>query len=221
MTAKKPLLHVQSFCFFAYFLLPVVMVVLSSLERYNAKQFWYETIAPEKPTTWWKTGEENRSPQVPLQRHMSYGQQSIATIMTLPQLLQISCLLTTLSCDAEVSWSWGTFELISSHPELPGLRERDVLDRVRPGYQVTFVHFEKFYCYCFYYYSLESTPAYKVNEVGNSQVDGFACGNQIRAWWHEVCSPNSRKRRKFTTVFWHYSSFTNNIMDDKCVQKSW
>ena len=146
---------------------------------------------------------------------MSCGQQSIATIMTLPQLLQISCLLTTLSCDAEVSWSWGTFELISSYPKLPGLRERDVLDRVRPGYQVTFVHFEKFYWYCFYYYSLETTPVYKVNEAGNSQVKGFACGHQITAWWNEMCSPHSRKRRKFKTVFWHYSSFTNNIMDDK------
>ena len=146
---------------------------------------------------------------------MSCGQQSIATIMTLPQLLQISCLLTTLSCDAEVSWSWGTFELISSYPDLPGLREGDVLDRVRPGYQVTFEHFEKFNRKKFYYYSLVSTPKYKVNEVGRSEVHGHACGREITAWWNEVCSPNSRKRRKFTTVFWHYSSFTNNIMDDK------
>ena len=147
---------------------------------------------------------------------MSCGQQSIATIMTLLQLLQISCLLTTLSCDPEVSWSWGTFELISSYPDLPGLREKDVLDRVRPGYQVTFEPFEKFYWYdYFYYYSLESTATYKVNEAGSSQVDGFACGKYITQWWNQVCSPNKRKRSKFTTVFWHYSSFTNNIMDDK------
>ena len=124
------------------------------------------------------------------------------------------CLLKTLSCDDEASWSWGTFELISSYPDLPGLRERDVLDRVRSGSQIIFKHFEKFYWYHFYCYSAESTPIYKVNEVGGSQVDGFACGSYITRWWNQVCSSRSRKRRKFTTVFWHYSSFTN-IMDDK------
>lgn len=40
-----------------------------------------------------------------------------------------------------------------------------------------------------------STPKYKVNEVGRSEVHGHACGREITAWWNEVCSPNSRKRR--------------------------
>lgn len=41
----------------------------------------------------------------------------------------------------------------------------------------------------------ETTPVYKVNEAGNSQVKGFACGHQITAWWNEMCSPHTRKRR--------------------------
>ena len=137
MTAKKPLLHVQSFFFFAYFLLPVVVMVVLSVTM--QKSFHIRRLHL-KTDYLMENGRRKSIPQVPLQRHMSCGQQSIATIMILPQLLQTSCLLTTLSCDAEVSWSWGTFELISSYPDLPGLRERDV----RPGYQVTFEHFEKF-----------------------------------------------------------------------------
>ena len=97
---KETSVACSEFFFFAYFLLPVVVMVVLSVTM--QKSFHMRRLHL-KTDYLMENGRRNSIPQVPLQRHMSCGQQSIATIMTLPQLLQTSCLLTTLSCDAEVS----------------------------------------------------------------------------------------------------------------------
>ena len=97
---KETSVACSEFFFFAYFLLPVVVMVVLSV---TMQKSFHMRRMHLKTDYLMENGRRNSIPQVPLQRHMSCGQQSIATIMTLPQLLQTSCLLTTLSCDAEVS----------------------------------------------------------------------------------------------------------------------